>query len=156
MYWRLLEARRVGRYYPTLVINHYIETSRLSREYFRRWCFWRGVSRGLMDRRHPLPVPYLAGIPRFLWGRAGRALLRLSRLRSRRPARDVFTDELRMWDVAGYFCGRQVYTLARFSPAASRRDGSDHGYAAMQHELALMEELARTEERDVDDVELAG
>jgi len=156
MYWRLLEAHRVGRYYPTLVINHYIETSRLSREYFRRWCFWRGVSRGLMDRRHPLPVAYLAGIPRFLWGRAGRALLRLSRPRSRRPARDVFTDELRMWDVAGYFCGRQVYTLARFSPAASRRHGSDHGYAAMQHELARMEELAPAEERHMDDVELAG
>jgi len=58
--------------------------------------------------------------------------------------------------VAGYFCGRQVYTLARFSPAASRRHGSDHGYAAMQHELARMEELAPAEERHMDDVELAG
>ncbi len=140
MYWRLLEAQRVGRYEPNLVIYHYVETSRLSREYFRRWCFWRGVSRGLMDRRHPLPVPYLAGIPRFLWGRAGRALLRLSRFRKHRSARDVFTDELRMWDVAGYFAGRHVYALARFSPAASRRDGSDPMYAALQHEFARLDE----------------
>jgi glycosyltransferase involved in cell wall biosynthesis len=147
MYWRLLEARRTGRYYPNLVIYHYIETSRLSREYYRRWCFWRGVSRGLMDRRHPLPVAYLAGIPRFLWGRAGRAVVRLSR-RERRSPREVFTDELRMWDVAGYFCGRHVYTLARFSPAISRRGEPDRTYAVRQAEIHEIEEA--------DEVQLVG
>ena len=63
MYWRLLESGATGQYLPDLVIYHYISTTRLTREYYRSWCFWRGVSRGLMDRRHPLPVTYLAGIP---------------------------------------------------------------------------------------------
>jgi hypothetical protein len=73
-----------------------------------------------MDRRHPLPVAYLAGIPRFLWGRAARSLVRFASPQAR-TAREIFGDELRMWDVAGYFYGRHIYTLARFSPIKSRR-----------------------------------
>lgn len=120
MYLRLIERGAKGQYLPQLVIYHYISEARLSREYYRQWCFWRGVSRGLMDRRHPLPVAYLAGIPRFLWGRAARSLVRFVSPRAR-SAREIFGDELRMWDVAGYFYGRHIYTLARFSPIGSRR-----------------------------------
>jgi len=129
---------------PQLVIYHYIAENRLTREYYRQWCFWRGVSRGLMDRRHPLPVTYLAGVPRFLWGRAARALLRIVSPQSR-SARETFGDELRMWDVAGYFYGRHIYTLARFSPAKSRRRTDSTGFAATQRHLT-----------ESDHVELAG
>ena len=121
MYWRLLERGATGKYIPELVIYHYIAENRLTREYYRQWCFWRGVSRGLMDRRHPLPVTYLAGVPRFLWGRAARAFVRLTVGPPSRSPRELFADELRMWDVAGYFYGRHIYTLARFSPVKSRR-----------------------------------
>jgi glycosyltransferase involved in cell wall biosynthesis len=136
MYWRLLEHGARGQYLPDLVIYHYIAETRLSREYYRKWCFWRGVSRGLMDRRHPLPVTYLAGVPRFLWGRAARALVRLAVTPQRRPERETFGDELKMWDVAGFFYGRHIYTLARFSPLASRRRGDSAGYAAAHREVA--------------------
>jgi glycosyltransferase involved in cell wall biosynthesis len=121
MYLRLLEHGAIGQYIPELVIYHYISEVRLSREYYRQWCFWRGVSLGLMDRRHPLPVTYLGGVPRFLWGSAARAFLRLATGSSSRSPRETFDDELRMWDVAGYFYGRHIYTLARFSPLKSRR-----------------------------------
>jgi glycosyltransferase involved in cell wall biosynthesis len=121
MYLRLLEAGAKGKYLPELVIYHYIAEQRLTREYYRSWCFWRGVSRGLMDRRHPIPVAYLAGIPRFLWGDAARALWRLTTAVKTRQLRDSFADELKMWDVAGYFYGRHIYPLARFSPVKSRR-----------------------------------
>jgi glycosyltransferase involved in cell wall biosynthesis len=121
MYLRLLEHGAIGQYIPELVIYHYISEARLTREYYRQWCFWRGVSLGLMDRRHPLPATYLAGVPRFLWGRAARAFLRLAKGPSSRSPRETFDDELRMWDVAGYFYGRHIYTLARFSPVKSRR-----------------------------------
>jgi glycosyltransferase involved in cell wall biosynthesis len=121
MYLRLLEAGAVGKYLPDLVIYHYIDEHRLTREYYRSWCFWRGVSLGLMDPRHPLPVTYLAGVPRFLWGRAARSLLRSALALGPRPPHEVFGDELRVWDVAGYFYGRHIYPLARFSPIRSRR-----------------------------------
>jgi glycosyltransferase involved in cell wall biosynthesis len=121
MYLRLLEAGAKGKYLPRLVIYHYIDEQRLTREYYRSWCFWRGVSRGMMDRRHPMPVPYLAGVPRFLWGSAARGFWRLAASFRQRPSKDSFEDELRMWDVAGFFYGRHIYALARFSPVRSRR-----------------------------------
>jgi hypothetical protein len=136
MYLRLLDHGAIGQYIPELVIYHYISANRLTRDYYRRWCFWRGVSRGLMDRQHPLPVKYFAGIPRFLWGHAARAAVRLSLRREKRPEHAVFTDELRMWDLAGYAYGRHIYTLARFSPVKSRRGSDGSGFAALQAHLA--------------------
>jgi hypothetical protein len=98
-----------------------------------------------MDRRHPLPVRYLAGVPRFLWGRVGRALIRRAIGPGPRPESERFADELRLWDVAGFFYGRHIYTLARFSPVKSRRRNESAHYAALQRKLA-----------ELDDVELAG
>ena len=121
MYLRLLEHGCKGEYLPALVIYHYIPAARLSRDYYRQWCFWRAVSLGLMDRRHPLPVRYLAGVPRFMWGRAAHAALRLVFGSRSRPPGEIFSDELRIRDAAGYFYGRQIYALARFSPTKSRR-----------------------------------
>lgn len=121
MYLRLLELGARGEYLPDLVIYHYIPATRMSREYYRKWCFWRAVSLGLMDRRHPLPVPYFAGVPRYFWGRAARAASRLAFGHRVRPPAEIFGDELQIWDAAGYFFGRQIYTLARFSPVKSRR-----------------------------------
>lgn len=122
MYQRLLKSGARGRYLPSLVIFHHVSADRLTPEYYRRWCLWRGVSRGLMDRAHRLPVPYLAGVPRFLYGRAARGFLRyMSRAARRESWEASFADELSMWDLAGYFYGRHIYTLARFSPIRSRR-----------------------------------
>lgn len=120
MYWRLLKSGARGRYLPSLIVHHHVSTVRLSPGYFRRWCFWRGVSRGLMDRVHPLPVRYLAGVPRFLYGSAARGLGRVvsSQLAG---GSGLLSDELKAWDLAGYFWGRHIYTLARFSPIRSRR-----------------------------------
>lgn len=122
MYFRLLKAGARGRYLPSLIVHHHVCASRLSPGYFRRWCFWRGVSRGLMDRAHPLPVRYLAGVPRFLYGSAARGLGRIAQsLVGARRSPSVLSDELKAWDLAGYLWGRHIYMLARFSPVRSRR-----------------------------------
>ena len=120
MYWRLLKSGARGQYLPSLVVHHHVSAARLTHGYFRRWCFWRGVSRGLMDRAHPLPVRYLAGVPRFLYGSAARGLTQVvARKLDGRTA--TLSDELKGWDLAGYLWGRHIYTLARFSPVRSRR-----------------------------------
>jgi GT2 family glycosyltransferase len=130
MYQRLLKAGARGRYLPSLVIHHHVSAERLTPEYYRRWCFWRGVSRGLMDPAHRLPVPYLAGVPRFLVGRAALGVARMAAGRVKGdPWQHSFADELSLWDLAGYAWGRHVYTLARFSPVKSRRNGGGHSPA---------------------------
>lgn len=122
MYLRLVAHGARGLYLPDMVIYHHVSSARLTPEYYRRWCFWRGVSRGLMDHRHPLPVPYFAGVPRFLFGRAVRGIGRMAKALMRTaPQHRTFEDELRVWDLAGYFYGKHLYTLARFSPLRSRR-----------------------------------
>lgn len=122
MYYRLLKLGARGRYLPDLVVYHHVFEERLTKSYHRRWCFWRGVSRGLMDPLHPLPVAYLGGVPRFLFGRAGRGAVNIARRASRGEGWDrSFGDELTVWDLAGYLYGRHVYPLARFLPFSSRR-----------------------------------
>ena len=127
MYHRLLNHGARGLYLPGLVIYHHVSADRLTPGYYRRWCFWRGVSRGLMDQRHRLAVPYVAGIPRFIYGRAARGLARLITAPARRePWERAFRHELPLWDLAGFAWGRHVYPLARFSPLRSRRKGRRH------------------------------
>ncbi len=113
MYRRLLAARARGFYRPDLIIYHYIPPERLTKSYYRRWCFWRGVSSGVLDREQRASVAYLGGVPRYLYGQAARGLLRLTRAavsRNRNPA-ESFSDELAVWDLAGFFYGKHFYRL---------------------------------------------
>jgi len=122
MYHRLLKLGAKGRYLPDLVVYHHVFEERLNKAYYRRWCFWRGVSRGLMDRVHPLPVRYLAGVPRFLYGRATRGAVAMIRRALHREDWDrSFSDELSLWDLAGYLYGRHIYRFAQNLPYPGRR-----------------------------------
>jgi len=116
MYHRLLALGAHGRYLPNLAIHHYIPAERLTKQYFRRWCFWRGVSLGLMDRsQRQHDVAYLAGVPRYVVGRAARSLARsLARtIRLRRdPPDQSFTDVLSLVDLAGFAYGKHFYKSA--------------------------------------------
>jgi GT2 family glycosyltransferase len=111
MYLRLLAAGARGLYVPDLIIYHYIHPERLTKRYFRSWHFWRGVSSGVLDRRQPQPTPYLLGIPRFLFGRVARGLLRMSKraVKFEEDAAQMFADELQIWDLAGFLYGKHLY-----------------------------------------------
>jgi GT2 family glycosyltransferase len=127
MYLRFLEHGARGRYLPELVIYHHVLSARLTPSYYRQWCFWRGVSRGLMDHTHRLKVSYLAGVPRFLYGRAWRSLVRLALGIVRPvPVGTRLGDELPLWDLAGYFCGRHMYRLIGLF-GGKRRRAEDRG-----------------------------
>lgn len=125
MYRRLLAAGARGFYLPDLVVYHHVPAERLTKRYFRRWCFWRGVSSGMIDRARPEPVAYLAGVPRYLYGRAARGLLASLKGRlggGRSPAR-LFSQELPAWDLAGFFYGKHFYrskTKADAGPGRAR------------------------------------
>ncbi|HJQ71512.1 MAG TPA: glycosyltransferase [Blastocatellia bacterium] len=115
MYQRLLAAGAKGLYLPTLIIYHYIPPERLTRPYFRRWCFWRGVSRAVIDRERPSQAVYLAGVPRWLYGQAARGALRIARaaIVPRPNPAQRFSDELALWDLAGFFYGKHFYNRSQ-------------------------------------------
>jgi glycosyltransferase involved in cell wall biosynthesis len=114
MFDRLMSARTRGEYRPDLIIFHWVPPERLTKRYYRRWCFWNGVSLGVIDRQRPAPVKYLAGVPRWLYGKAARSVVRLGK-QALRPGRDpaqFFTEELSVWDLAGFFYGKHFYKLS--------------------------------------------
>jgi hypothetical protein len=110
MFTRLLSIGARGFYRPDLVIHHYVPPERLTKRYFRRWCFWRGVSQGVLDRRRPAPVPHLLGVPRYMIGTAVRGTIGTPRavFAGAEPAR-TFKNELAWWDLVGFFYGKHVY-----------------------------------------------
>jgi glucosyl-dolichyl phosphate glucuronosyltransferase len=116
MYHRLLAIGARGCYVPELVIYHHVPASRLEKRYFRRWCFWRGVSLGVMDRSRPAPVAYFAGVPRYTFGRAVRGVLGYAAgtvgLGSATDPARRFEHELACWDLAGFFWGKHFHRSA--------------------------------------------
>jgi glycosyltransferase involved in cell wall biosynthesis len=111
MYRRLLAIGARGDYRPDLIIYHYIPPERLTKRYYRRWCFWRAVSCGLLDRKSKAQVAYLGGIPRYLYGQAARGGLRFGKDVLRRDGNPAqkFSNELAVWNLAGFFYGKHLY-----------------------------------------------
>jgi glucosyl-dolichyl phosphate glucuronosyltransferase len=108
LYGRLLASGAKGMYLPQMMIYHHITPERLTKSYFRRWCFWRGVSLGLLDRTRKLPVPYLFGIPRWHYRKAVQGMVSTMRhlvVKPQNPAR-AFAAELGIWDWLGLVYGR--------------------------------------------------
>jgi glucosyl-dolichyl phosphate glucuronosyltransferase len=106
MFKRLLAVGARGFYRPDLIIYHYVSPERVTKRYFRRWCFWRGVSLGILDRQQPQRVPYLLGIPRYLIGSTLRGTGMLVRLGPFGDEARRFESELAWWDLMGFCYGR--------------------------------------------------
>ena len=114
-YSRLLASGAKGLYLPNLIIYHYVPPERLTKSYLRRWCFWRAVSLGLLDRTRKLPCRYLLGVPRWHYRKAGDGLVSIAAgliVKSRDPAR-AFADELEVWTCLGLFYGRHFHRPQR-------------------------------------------
>jgi glycosyltransferase involved in cell wall biosynthesis len=72
-----------GFYAPELALRHIIPASRLRKAYFRRWFYWRGISRARLYQTVGLDmeaperttldfhaVPHIFGVPRYLYRKA--------------------------------------------------------------------------------------
>jgi glycosyltransferase involved in cell wall biosynthesis len=108
----LLRARNAGvhgLYVPEMQLHHHIPAARLTRCYFRRWWFGKGVSRAALHRIHPrnelgvdvAAAPHVLGVPRFMYGSALRALLAWCRAALERKPEVTFRHQMRL----AYFCG---------------------------------------------------
>ena len=68
-----------GLYLPSMVVDHHVPSQRLTKAYFRRWWYGKGLSRARLDSLRPLTelgvdlrqVRHFAGLPLFMWRTGG-------------------------------------------------------------------------------------
>ena len=126
-----------GFYIPELALRHIIPANRLNKDYFRRWFYWRGISRALLYERSGLDmeapertrldfstVPHVFGVPRYLYRKAFRALAGWLRDTVRGRRIEAFEHELWLCFFAGIVRQRfrdsraRRTAIARVAPGA--------------------------------------
>jgi glycosyltransferase involved in cell wall biosynthesis len=111
---RARQAGVRGFYIPEMALEHIIPADRLCKRYFRRWFFWRGISRALLYERAGLDmeapeqklldfskVPHLGGVPRYLYRKAASHLMGWFAAAVRGNAVASFDHEVWIWFFAG-------------------------------------------------------
>jgi glucosyl-dolichyl phosphate glucuronosyltransferase len=104
----------IGYYVPDLLVRHIIPANRLNKAYFRRWFYWRGISRAMLYQQHGLDmespqettldfsrVKQLFGVPRYLYRTAAGHVVGVIRSAVRGDALASFEHELWVWMFAG-------------------------------------------------------
>lgn len=112
---RVRAAGYTGMYLPAMRVHHHIPSRRLTRAYFRKWWFGKGVSRSAMEAAQPITelgvdlrqTPHVLGLPRFMYGTAARDLLWWLRYSVTRRVPDAFRHEMMLAYFAGYFWARR-------------------------------------------------
>jgi glycosyltransferase involved in cell wall biosynthesis len=108
-----------GFYAPELALQHIIPASRLNKRYFRRWFYWRGISRARLYERAGLDmeaperttidfrtVPHVLGVPRYLYRKALGCAASSVIKRFRGDTIGAFDDELWVCFFAGILSQR--------------------------------------------------
>ena len=73
---RVRRAGFTGRYVPAMEVHHHIPGARLTKRYFRRWWYGKGVSRAALEQMQPVTdlgidlrqTPHVLGVPRYMYG----------------------------------------------------------------------------------------
>lgn len=125
MYHRLLDAGKRGFYCPKLNIRHHVPAYRLTKKYFRRWCYGWGASQSVIDaQRTDYSGPRVLGVPRYLYGNAVRDSLRMLRSVLKHDLNEAFAQELSLWILAGFFKEKNLSgrkTVGRLRSLRSKR-----------------------------------
>jgi hypothetical protein len=105
-----------GLYVPAMGLQHHVPAKRLTKDYFRRWWYWKGVSKARLERRHPITelgidlrqAPTVAGVPRFMIGSALRDAVAWMGAGLSRDALERMRREARLCYFAGYWTGARA------------------------------------------------
>jgi glycosyltransferase involved in cell wall biosynthesis len=99
-----------GVYVPAMELHHHVPAARLTRRYFRRWWFWKGISRARLHRIHPetelgldlRQVARIAGVPRFALGEVLAHVRALVASAARRDRLRFAEEEMMLVYAVGY------------------------------------------------------
>lgn len=109
VYDKLLSAGKVGSYIPQLVVYHFVPEFRVSKSYYRQWCFAAGASAQLMDAEYkPIPDTKLWGVPRWMYRSAVKnAFKRIGAALARRETESLaFENPILVF--AGFFYAKNL------------------------------------------------
>jgi glycosyltransferase involved in cell wall biosynthesis len=118
-FFRTRAAGRYGLYVPEMVLEHHVPAARLTRAYYRRWWYWKGIARARIQDVfatselgvNMAATPRLFGIPRFMWGSAVRDAVGWLGAALTRNDVSLAEREMALIYFAGYLQGRR-----RFGP----------------------------------------
>ncbi len=107
-----------GLYVPSMVVEHHVPAQRLTRAYFRRWWFGKGLSRAKLDSLRPVTelgvdltrVRRFCGLPLFMWRAAAGDVVGWLTAMFDRP--EQFRHEAMLCYFAGYLGGRRRQAAA--------------------------------------------
>jgi GT2 family glycosyltransferase len=110
-----------GVYDPEIQVRHFVPASRLRRTYFRRWFFWHGRTIARMPGAvYPeldlARVPYLAGVPRFVYKQFLEQVFRWLSRAGRSDALALLTEEAKLVEYFGFF----AETWSRRAPGGAK------------------------------------
>lgn len=109
MYDKLLRAGKRGVYCPQLVVYHFMPAYRLSKSYFRQWCFGAGMSKYLMSVYYrPTGEAKLFGIPRWMYQSAIKNALKRFRAKYAGREADALDYENQILVFAGFFYAKNL------------------------------------------------
>ncbi len=99
-----------GFYTPALSLRHIIPAGRLNKKYFRRFFYWRGISRAMLYQQRGLDmespqdtrldftrVPHWFGIPRYMYRTMAASAAKALAGYARGDAGGAFDQELYVW-----------------------------------------------------------
>ena len=97
--------------------------------YFRRWWYWRGISRARLDGMHPITesgldlsrVTCVGGVPRFMFGDVLREVPQWLGSAIRSSEAEHLASELRLAYLAGYMNERRRHPVETMKQSATRR-----------------------------------
>ncbi len=108
-------AGQRGLYVPAMAVDHHVPAYRLTKSYFRRWWYGKGLSRATLDRLQPVTelgldltrVKHVADVPRFMLRGALNDALGWVGSAIRFDFEEQFRHEMMLCYFAGYVAGRQ-------------------------------------------------
>ena len=123
-----------GVYVPAMELHHHVPRERLTKRYFRRWWFWKGISRARVDSMHQRTelgidlreVPYLFHVPRFVWGLLLRGAVRWLTALPSRERRNAMRYEMQCAYALGYVraCWSRRSRRGDIAPVSQRQTAS--------------------------------